>query len=145
MKKRDRIISLVRRRQTRYLKKTHKFGIELPKSVAHAELDRKNGNTFWADAIAKEMKNVRVAFSIRDEDEIPKNIYQKIKYHMVFDVKMEDFRCKARMVAGGHMTETPKCMTYSSVVARDTVHFAGVGTVRSALPPPTMASAGSPY
>ena len=28
------------------------------------------------------------------------------------------------MVAGGHMTETPKCMTYSSVVARDTVRIA---------------------
>ena len=37
---------------------------------------------------------------------------------------MEDFRRKARMVAGGHMTETPKCMTYSSVVARDTVRIA---------------------
>ena len=75
--------------------KTHKFGIELPKSVAHAlELDRKNGNTFWADVIAKEMKNVCVAFSIRDEDEISKNIYQKIKCHMIFDVKMEDFRRK---------------------------------------------------
>ena len=46
-------------------------------------------------AIAKEMKNVRVAFSIRDEDEIPKNMYQKIKCHMVFDVKMEDFRRNA--------------------------------------------------
>ena len=126
LKKRDRIILLVQKRQTRYLKKTHKFGIELPKSVAHAcELNnKKNGNTFWADAIAKEMKNVRVAFSIRDEDEIPKNIYQNIKCHMVFDVKMDDFRQKACMVAGGHMTEMPKCMTYSSVVARDTVRIA---------------------
>ena len=25
-------------------------------------LDAKNGNTFWADAIAKEMENVRVGF-----------------------------------------------------------------------------------
>ena len=41
------------------MKKTHKFGIELPKLVAHAlELDRQNGNTLWADAIAKEMKDV---------------------------------------------------------------------------------------
>jgi len=125
LKKRDRIISLVKQRQTRYLEKTHKFGVELPKSVRHAyELDKKNGNTFWADAISKEMKNVRVAFRIKDEDEIPKNVYQRIKCHMIFDVKMEDFRRKARMVAGGHMTETPKCMTYSSVVARDTVRIA---------------------
>ena len=82
LKKRDRIISLVKKRQTRYLKKTHKFGVELPKSVSHAyALDLKNKNEFWAKAIAKEMKNVRVAFSIKDEDEIPKNIYQKIKCH----------------------------------------------------------------
>ena len=37
---------------------------------------------------------------------------------------MEDFRRKARLVAVGHMTETPKCMTYSSVVGRETVHIA---------------------
>ncbi len=40
-----------------------KFGIEVPTSVDHAlEIDKKNGNTFWADAIAKEMKDVRIAF-----------------------------------------------------------------------------------
>lgn len=56
LKKRERIISLVKKRSARYLKKTHKFGIELPKTVAEAyALDKKNGNTYWADAIAKEM------------------------------------------------------------------------------------------
>jgi hypothetical protein len=65
LKKRDCIISLVRKRNTRYLKWTHKFGIELPKTVKEAfELDRKNGNTLWANTVAKEMKDVRVAFSI---------------------------------------------------------------------------------
>jgi len=54
-RKRDRIISKVQQRQTRYLKRTTKFGIELPKTVAEAyALDKKNGNTLWADAIAKE-------------------------------------------------------------------------------------------
>jgi hypothetical protein len=52
LKKRDRIISLVKRRNTRYLKRTHKFGIELPKTAQEAlALDKKNGNTLWADAI----------------------------------------------------------------------------------------------
>jgi hypothetical protein len=47
LRKRDRIISLVRKRNPRYLKRTHKFGIELPKTVKEAlELDKKNGNTF---------------------------------------------------------------------------------------------------
>ena len=65
LKKCDRIISLVKRRNTRYLKKTSKYGIELPKSVADAYLiDKKNGNTHWADTIYKEMENAKVLFDI---------------------------------------------------------------------------------
>ena len=52
LKKRDRIIANVRKWQTRYLKRSHKFGIELLKTVAEAlTLDAKNGNILWADAI----------------------------------------------------------------------------------------------
>ncbi len=55
LKKCDRIISLVCKRTTRYFKRTHKFGIEVPKTVKEAlALDRKNGNTLWEDAIPKE-------------------------------------------------------------------------------------------
>jgi hypothetical protein len=37
----------------------------LPKTINEAlELDKKIGNTFWADAIAKEMKDICVAFKI---------------------------------------------------------------------------------
>jgi hypothetical protein len=65
LKKRDPIISLVNKRTTRYLKRTQKFGIEVPKTVKEAlVLDRKNGNTLWADAIAKEMKEVHIALNI---------------------------------------------------------------------------------
>jgi hypothetical protein len=42
---------------------------------------------------------------------------------MIFDVKM-DLTRKARFVAGGHMTETPTSITYSSVVSRDSVQIA---------------------
>jgi hypothetical protein len=46
LKKHDPIISLVHKLTTRYLKRTHKFGIEVPKTVKEAlDLDRKNGNT----------------------------------------------------------------------------------------------------
>ena len=34
--KMERIISLVKKRNSWYLKKTHKFGVELPKSVTEA-------------------------------------------------------------------------------------------------------------
>ena len=125
LQKRDRIISKVAKRQTRYLKRTTKFGIELPKTVAEAlALDKKNGNTKWADAIAKEMKNVKLAFDILPDGEFAPRDHTFVKTHMVFDIKMEDFRRKARLVAGGHMTEAPKCITYSSVVQRDTVRIA---------------------
>jgi hypothetical protein len=92
LKKRDRIISLVCKRTTRYLKWTHKFGIEVPKTVKEAlALDRKNGNTLWADAIAKEMREVRIAFNILPDGGSAHIGNQKIPCHMIFDVKMEDF------------------------------------------------------
>ena len=44
---------------------------------------------------------------------------------MIFDVKIGGkFRGKARLVAGGHTTETPAMLTYSSVVSRDSVRIA---------------------
>ena len=43
---------------------------------------------------------------------------------MIFDIKMEDFRRKARLVAGGYMTKAPTTITYASIVSRETVHIA---------------------
>lgn len=125
LKRRDRIIASVTKRQARYLKQRFKFGIEVPRSVDEAyELDKKNGNTFWADAIAKELKDIRVAFKILDQDETVPIGYQQIRCFFIFDVKMEDLRRKARLVCGGHTTVTPAAMTYSSVVSRETVRIA---------------------
>ena len=125
LKKRDRIISLVKRRNTRYLKRSHKFGIALPKSVAEAlELDKKNGDSMWADAMAKELKNVRVAFDMLPNGESAQIGDQFVKCHLVFDIKMEDFRRKAHFVAGGHMTDAPMTITYASVVYKETVRIA---------------------
>ena len=115
LKKRDRIISLVRQRQTTYQKKTHKYGLEVHKTVAEAfAIDKKNGNTMWQDAIAKEMKNAKVAFDVKDEEfKIPPG-YQVVKCHMIFDIKIEDFR----------QNVASKCMTYSYVVGRETLRIA---------------------
>ena len=84
---------------------------------------KNNGNTFWDNAIAKEMNHLNIAFDIMSDLERVPNGYQQICCHMIFDVKMEDFRRKVRLVADGHMTETPKFHTYSSVVSRDTVRI----------------------
>ena len=44
--KRDKIIASIRKQQTRYLKKSYKFGIELSKTVERLiSLDAKSGNT----------------------------------------------------------------------------------------------------
>ncbi len=125
LKKCDRIISLVCKRTTRYLKRTHKFGIEVPKTVKEAlALDRDNGNTLWVDATAKEMKEVCIVFNILPDGRSAPIGYQRIPCHMIFDMKMEDFRQKARLVAGGHRTEAPATITYASVVSREAVRLA---------------------
>ena len=82
------------------------------------ELDKKNGNTYWANAIATEMKNVRAAFKILPDGTSAPNGYQKISCHMIFDVKMENLRQKARLVAGGHKTNAPPTITYASAASR---------------------------
>ena len=43
---------------------------------------------------------------------------------MVFNVKMEDFRRKTRLVAGGLMTKAPAPVMYSSIVSRETFGIA---------------------
>ncbi len=115
----------MKKRSARYLICMHKFGIECPKTVEDAlELDEHNGNTMWADAIAKEMKNVQVAFDSLEDGVQPPSRYLFVRCHMIFDVKMEDFCWKARLVAGGHMMDVPPTITYTSVVLQETVCIA---------------------
>ena len=47
--------------------------------------------------------------------------YQRLNFHTIFDVKMEYFRSKASLVAGGNVTEPPATITYGRVVTRETV------------------------
>lgn len=123
IKRRNRIIAAVNKR---YHKRTHKFGIEIPKTYEDCvRLDRESGTTLWQDAIRKEMTKVRIAFKILGDDENPPPTFQEMRCHMVYDVKMENFQRKARLVAGGHMTEiTSSTVTYASVVSRESVRIA---------------------
>ena len=118
---RDRIIALI---NNRYYKKMHKFLIELPKMIQQAlDIDKCTGTTYWYDAIQKEMCNVKVAFNILDESENVPIGYQFIKCLMVFDIKMGTLQHKARLVAGGHMTDPPVLQTFASVVSRDSIRI----------------------
>ncbi len=94
----------------------------MPTTVKEAlDLDPKNGNTFWSNAIAKEMNEVCIDFNILPDRHVVPSGYQKILCHMVFDDKMEDFQQKSRLVAGGHKTKAPATITYASEVSHETV------------------------
>ena len=124
LKKHNRIIAKIK---SKYWLKTHKFRIEIPKSVLQAQqIDAKNGDTLWWDAICKEMKNMRPAFEVFEGgvEQLPSG-FQEIKCHMIFDVKIgANFHRKARLVVGGHTTEAPATLTYSSVISRDSIWIA---------------------
>jgi hypothetical protein len=129
LRTRNRIIGKVK---SKYWKTSHKYGVRLPHSVNEAlKIDKETGTDFWWQAIQKEMKKVMVAFEY-DDTLTPQQArtdkgkyvgYQEIACHIIFDVKM-DLTRKARFVAGGHLTEPPASITYSSVVSRDSVRLA---------------------
>ena len=103
---------------------THKYGVEIPWDVKHAhEIDARNGNTLWRDALKKEMYNVRVAFEILDEGVHAPHGWKQVTRHLVWDVKM-DFTRKARWVLDGHKMPDPIGSTYAGVVSRESVHIA---------------------
>jgi hypothetical protein len=80
----------------RIRKTTHKHGVETLTSVDNAnEVDRRNNNTFWKDALAKEMTEVGVAFEALKESIKAPIGWSKVTGHLVLDVKM-DFTRKAR-------------------------------------------------
>ena len=109
----------MKHRNDKYLKRTHKFDIEVPKTIAEViALYENNGNTPWQEGIAKEMKNVRASFKILSKGGKPPPGYHKIRCHIIFDIKKEDFRRKVILVAGGHVTKTTCTITYVSVVSR---------------------------
>jgi hypothetical protein len=120
LKKRERILKKVK---TKYWSATHKYGLELLKSVAQALAIDRTGTDFWRLAIEKEIQNIFPAFSFleNDETQVPPG-YQFVETYFVFDVKT-DLTRKARLVARGSMTEATKEDTFASVVSRDTVRL----------------------
>jgi hypothetical protein len=121
LRKRDIILSKI---NARIRKTAHKYGIEIPTSVENAmEIDRSNNNTFWKDALAKEMTEVGVAFEVLEEDMKAPIGWSKVTGHLVWDVKM-DFTRKARWVLDGHRTPDPIGSTYAVVVFRHGIRIA---------------------
>ena len=117
-------------------KPKYKFGIQVPRSVKHAlALDKINGNDFWRKAIKKELDAIMKYKTFRkfnDKDNFTD--YKWIPYHFVFDVKF-DLRRKARLVAGGNLTDDPNPDEdiYSGVVGIEFVRCLFLLASRSGL------------
>ena len=86
------------------------------------EIDRINGGMKWLDAIKKELAQLNSynTFKLLPKGEKPPEGYQKIPYHIVFDVKF-DLRRKAQLVAGGNWTSLEREDIYSGVVGIDNI------------------------
>ena len=130
LRHRDRIISKVK---SKYWRTSHKFGIQVPKTVKEAYyIDRQSGTDFWTKSIGKDMKNFHIVFEKLDgvtPDDMRKGKikpgYEHINIHMIFDINIYGkFTRKSRLVDGGHKTAPPSSISYSSVVYRESVSIA---------------------
>jgi hypothetical protein len=103
---------IVNAMKSQYVCRTHKYGIQLPKSIKEGyEIDRESGTEFWHCAILKEMTNNASAFQfLEPEEEVPVGSTW-IPCHMIFNVKVDLMR-KAHFVAGGHWTDPPSHITF---------------------------------
>jgi hypothetical protein len=95
------------------------YGVQIPRNHAEAMelLDAKNGNTKWRDAELVELAQINEyeTFSDKGKGHYPGKDYKRINVHFVYAAKPD--RLKARLIAGGHLTDTPVDSVYSSVVS----------------------------
>ena len=123
LKKHDHYVQMAKKRK---LNNRYKYGIEVPSNIKQAlELDAKNGNTHWRDALAKEMKALSdmKVFNILEPGSKPPEGHQFIPIWIIFEVKA-DLRRKARLLTGGHITKVPTWDCYSSVASKQSVRLA---------------------
>ena len=96
-----------------------KFGVLVPRTHTQAmELDKQNGNSKWKEAEDTEKNQLLEYETFVDKGingEAPKG-YKRIRCHTIYDIK-HDGRHKARIVAGGHLTDPNTESVYSGVVS----------------------------
>ena len=97
------------------------YGYQVPRTYEEAmEIDKRNGNTKWADATRLEMKQLDeydtfIDMGVFSVNQIPIG-FKKIKVHLVFAVK-HDGRHKSRLVSQGDLTDIPITSVYAGVVS----------------------------
>ncbi len=119
---------VIRRKKTYPLKIETFMGLEIPRNTREATyLDRKNKDNKWGDAMKKEIGSIQEHGTLRflPPGAKPPKGYQKAPLRMIFDIK-PDLRCKARLVAGGHMIDARGHTSYSSVVRLDSIRLLNV-------------------
>ena len=103
------------------------YGHQVPRNHQQAlEIDRANGNTMWQQSEKMERDQLKEYNTFIDKGPNPNARelagYKKINLHFVYAVK-HDGRYKSRIVAGGHLTDTPVESVYSGVVSLRGVRF----------------------
>ena len=101
------------------MKPIYMYGFLVPRNWAQAmHFDEDNGNDKWAKSVEVELGQVDEYETFLDKGVgyKPGPEYKKINVHLVFAVK-HDGRHKARLVAGGHLTDTPIDSVYSSIIS----------------------------
>jgi hypothetical protein len=96
---------------------TLNYRVRVPRNVKQSLLMyQENGNTYWHDAIKKEMdaRLERGVFKeVSDKKAILKSAYQFAPLRCIFDVE-QDLRRNARLVIGGHVVDASDHESYSS-------------------------------
>ena len=82
-------------------------------------------NTKWCDEEILELSQINEYSTFEDQGadtKVPEG-YKKIHVHMVYDIKHDGGCHKARLVADGHLTDSPIECVYSSVVSLQAIRL----------------------
>ena len=103
-----------------------KFGVQVPHHEHEARaLEAKQGHTKWTTAEKTEQEHLHDYSAFQDcgkGAEAPVG-YKKIRVCYVYDVK-HDLQHRARLIAGGHLTERDLTASYARVVSLRSMRLA---------------------
>ena len=110
----------VKRNEPRYM-----FGVKVPHNHKQSlEFDKENGNNLWEEATKKELDQIidYNTFKILEAGSQPPKDHTYVSLTLLYVVK-HDGRRKARLVAGGHLTDPATEDVYSSVVGPEGIRL----------------------
>ena len=83
-------------------------------------MDENDSNDLWVDAKKCKMSRWHCRY-YQTVKRFPLDEF--VKYHMLFDIKIEDFLQMTMLVSGSHMSDPPATITYASVVSREMIYI----------------------